>query len=80
MKKLKPLFDILASCAMAGLVGWGFWWLTAGVAHHSRLWWTVAAVLLGVPLALWCGFIAWMASRQWLDKRRCARESREWRP
>ena len=62
------------------VMAWGLWWLVDAAWHSDRGWFKAGVALLLVPVLLWAAFIAWLASSQWLDKRRCAREGREWRP
>jgi drug/metabolite transporter (DMT)-like permease len=65
-----------ATLGMVAILAW-----VGSAVYHSHLFWlkVVALVFVGM-FVLMGGFIAWMMSAQWLDKRRCAREGREWRP
>ena len=71
---------IIQGCAALGVMAWGLWWLVDTAWHSDSAWFKAGVALLLLPMLLWAAFIAWLATRQWLDKRRCAREGREWRP
>ena len=61
---------------MAAILGWAGW-----AVYRSDLFWLKVAAGVFVGLFLLMGaFIAWMMAAQWRDKRRAAREGREWRP
>jgi hypothetical protein len=58
----------------------GLGWLVVAAVRSDSVWFKATLAAFLVPVLLWVAFIAWMAACQWLDKRRCAREGRAWRP
>ena len=72
--------EIVQGCIVAAVMAWGLGWLVDSAWHSSNAWFKVGVAVFLVPMLLWFAFIAWMATCQWLDKRRCAREGRNWEP
>ena len=67
---------VFVTVGMVLILGWVARWI-----YRSDLLWLKIVALVFVGLfALMGAFIAWMMIAQWLDKRRCAREGRDWQP
>ena len=64
------------TAGMVAILGWA-----GSAVYRSHLFWLKVAALAFVGIFLLMGaFIAMMMIAQWRDKRRAAREGREWRP
>ncbi len=76
----RSLSEIIQGAAVLVVMLCGLGWLVVAAVRSDSAWFKAAVAVFLVPLLLWAAFIGWLATCQWLDKRRCAREGREWRP
>ncbi len=63
-----------------GVMLWGLWKLVRAAMDSGNFWFKAVMVVFLGSLLLWGGIMVWLATCQWLDKRRCAREGRPWQP
>ncbi len=72
--------EIVQGCIVLLVMLGGLGWLVDAALHSTSFWFKAATAIFCGSVSLWGGIIAWLATCQWLDKRRFAREGRPWPP